>query len=203
MPFFALLLSLLLFNTLAYSMEITTNREPKSFNFKLLTEADLPLLFKWFQQPYIAKLWVEPKEWTPFKEKYAKRLSSKEIFPFLAFIGEEPIAYIKYHFVSDEDRALFPDVELPKGSIGLDLFIGNPEYVGKGFGTQLLKEFISFLKKVEPKCTTIIIDPAPDNDRAIACYKKVGFKTIGPYEVPYGPTGQGPGPILLMVYTYS
>lgn len=46
------------------------------------------------------------------------------------------------------------------------------------------------------------IDPATDNHRAIACYKKVGFTPIGEFIVPYGPMGNGPGPILLMMYKY-
>ncbi len=32
----------------------------------------------------------------------------------------------------------------------------------------------------------IIIDPTPDNKRAIRCYEKVGFKGIGEIETPDG-----------------
>jgi RimJ/RimL family protein N-acetyltransferase len=172
-----------------------------TFNFKPLAESDLPFLFEWFAQPYIAQLWKEP-DWRTFQEKYRKRISSNDIFPFVAYIDDKPIAYIKYHHVKDDDRALFPNVEIPAFSIGLDLFIGNPNYLGKGYGTHLVKEFIQFVQKIEPHCTTIIIDPAVDNHRAIRCYEKVGFKIVGTYITPYGPTGEGPGPILLMMYNF-
>lgn len=175
-------------------------QEAPIFNFKLVTETDLSLLFTWFQQPYISQLWKEPTDWAIFREKYVRRMSEQEFFPFLAYIDKKPIAYIKYHHVNDEDRAVFPDVTIPEGSMGIDLFIGDSDYLNKGYGVRLLTEFIEFVKKLEPSCTTIMIDPAVDNLRAIKCYQKVGFKIIGEYITPYGPTGEGPGPILLMLY---
>ena len=123
-----------------------------------------------------------------------KHIKTQDIAPFIAYIQDQPAAYIKYHHTNAEDRAIVHDFPIPEKSIGIDLFIGNPEYLNKGYGTTLLKEFITFIKASEPDCKAIIIDPATDNDRAIACYKKVGFKTIGEYISPYGPTGEGPGP---------
>lgn len=170
-----------------------------SFAFQRLNEADLPLLFNWFKQPYIAQLWKEPQEWDAFQAKFIPRLSSSDSISFIAHRGNNPLGYIQYHYVTDEDRALFPDIVLPPHSIGLDLFIGEPECLNKGYGTLLLAAFIEFLTKREPLCTTMIIDPAPDNLRAIKCYEKVGFKKVGNYQTPYGPTGEGPGKILLMI----
>lgn len=167
-------------------------------SFKPVTSADFPLLFEWFKQPYISQLWKEPQEWNIFQEKYAKNLSQLDRFSFLASLEQKPMGYIIYHHINDDDRALFPGIEIPHGSVGLDLFIGDPTYLNKGYGTQLLLQFIEHLKIIEPTCTMLTIDPATDNYRAIACYKKVGFVERGAYTVPYGPMGDGPGPILLM-----
>lgn len=120
--------------------------------------------------------------------------------PILLKLKKKPIAYIKYHRVNNEDRAHFKGVKIPDNSIGIDLFIGDQQYLGRGYGTTLLKEFIAHIKTQEPQCAAIIIDPAPDNIRAIACYQKVGFEKKGIFKVPYGPTGEGPGDILLMIY---
>ncbi|CAN5196769.1 N/A [soil metagenome] len=170
--------------------------------FSPVTKADLPMLFEWFQQPYIAELWKEPKDFKTFETKYLKQISTQYIIPFIAYIGNNPVAYIQYHHTNAEGRALVNDFTIPEKSVGFDLFIGNPEYLNKGHGTKLLKEFIAFVKTQEPECQAIVIDPATDNDRAIACYKKAGFSTIGTYIVPWGPTGDGPGPVLMMIYYY-
>ena len=185
-----------------YTMAPSTNAPESTFIFKSLTQNDLPMLFEWFKQPYIEELWKEPKNFEIFKSKYMKHITSQDIAPFIAYIKDTPVAYIKYHHTNEDDRAIVHDFAIPEKSIGFDLFIGNPEHLNKGYGTTLLKEFIAFVKANEPDCQAIIIDPATDNDRAIACYKKVGFKTIGEYISPYGPTGEGPGPILMMIYYF-
>lgn len=182
-------------------MSVQAMQKSDSFTFRAVAETDLPFLFSWFGQPYIAKLWKEP-HWEKFKEKYTSKIASQHIFPFFACIEEKRIGYIQYHYMNNQDRQNFPVINLPDFSIGLDLFIGEPDYLGKGCGTRLLTEFIQFIKRAEPRCTTIIIDPAIDNHRAIACYKKVGFETVGTFVTPYGPTGEGSGPILLMRYTF-
>jgi len=170
------------------------------FTFKLLTPKYFLLLFNWFGQDYISQLWVESKDWPEFEKIWQRKIAEPDVFRFLAFIDEEPIGYIHYFRVNDYDRKHFPGVDLPEGSVGLDLFIGNPAYLNKGLGSQLIKDFISFVKNLEPKSTSIIIDPAPDNIRAIKCYEKVGFKKIGTFMTSYGPRGVGPGEILLMKY---
>lgn len=193
--------SYLLF-TLAFCLPAIA-MDSNTFTFKPVTKADLPLLFEWFAQPYIEKLWKEPKEYATFEAKYLKDIASKRIIPFIGYIQDEPVAFIQYHHTDEIDRGLAPEANIPVDSVGIDLFIGNPDYLNKGYGTKLLQEFMVFVKGLEPQCQAIIIDPATDNDRAIACYKKVGFKTIGERMAPYGPTGDGPGPILLMIYYYQ
>lgn len=167
------------------------------FAFKPLTLMDLPLLFSWFCQPYVAQLWPEPKIWAEFETKWSEHYNRDH--KFIAYLDNTPFAYIQYYHVTDEDRAKFHAEFIPEPSIGCDLFIGDPDYLGKGYGTELIKQFIEYAKHLEPTCKAVLIDPASDNYRAIACYKKVGFEKIGTYIVPYG-TIKGPGPVDLMVY---
>lgn len=168
-----------------------------TFAFKPLILKDLPLLFTWFCQPYIANLWPEPKTYTEFEAKWTEHIQRDH--KFIAYLDDKPIAYLQYYHVNYEDRAKFHSAHIPEPSVGSDLFIGEPTYLNKGYGTELIIQFIQYVQKVEPTCKAVIIDPANDNHRAIACYKKVGFEKIGTYVVPYG-TSTGPGPIDLMIY---
>lgn len=168
-----------------------------NFVFKSLVLKDLPLLFAWFAQPYIAQLWPEPKTYAEFETKWVENI--KRDHKFIAYIDNKPIAYIQYYHVTDKDRAAFSHSIIPEPSVGCDLFIGDPGYLGKGYGTQLLQQFIHHVQQAESACKAMIIDPASDNYRAIVCYEKVGFKKIGTYVVEYG-TIAGPGPIELMIY---
>lgn len=173
------------------------NTVAATFIFKPVELKDLPLLFTWFCQPYIAQLWPEPKAYAEFETKWTEHIQRDH--KFVAYIGDKPVAYLQYYHVTNEDRTKFHSVHIPEPSVGCDLFIGDPEYLGKGYGTELIKQFIQYVRQAEPTCKAMIIDPASDNYRAIACYKKVGFEKIGTYVVSYG-TSTGPGPIDLMIY---
>lgn len=181
-----------------------SNSHQATFRFKPLKESDFDFLYTWFMQSYVAELWKEPHDINEFKKHYRKKIALPNDFHFLACIDAKPIGYIQYHRISEYDRNIYKEILMPEGSIGLDLFIGDPNYLNKGYGTKLMIDFIAFAQQREPKCTTIFIDPAPDNHRAIACYKKVGFETLGIFTVPHGPRGDGPGEIMLMKYrTYK
>lgn len=78
-------------------------------------------------------------------------------------------------------------IDLPQATVGTDQFIGDSDYIGKGYGTLMIKAFIEFLQKIEPTITTVIVDPEPTNYPAIRCYEKVGFKKVIECMTPYGP----------------
>ena len=54
------------------------------------------------------------------------------------------------------------------------------EYWGKGIGTRLLRELLAFSEN--SGIESVYLDVRADNDRAIALYRKFGFKDIGNYE---------------------
>jgi aminoglycoside 6'-N-acetyltransferase len=184
------------------TIAMPTHQKQPLFSFKLAQEEDLPLLFTWFHREHIAQLWPEPKAWPDFQQKWQKNITQDSRHCFIVYLDTVPVGYIHYYYVDADDRKKFFESNILDSAVGLDLFIGEPEYLGKGYGTKMLQAFIEFLKQREPDCKMIIIDPATDNTRAIACYEKVGFKKDKVYVVSYG-TVDGPGPIVLMMYEIS
>ena len=165
----------------------------KDISFKNLTKEDVPLFIKWFAQPHVNKWWpvIEKDE---VVEHFLKRIRSKNVFGYIVYLGQKPIGYIQYYYVDgtgQKTEEYLP--ELPAGTIGTDQFIGEPDCIGKGIGTRMIKEFIAYLLTIEPTCKTIIVDPEPANYAAIRCYEKVGFAKVGEYQM-------NDGPCLLMQY---
>jgi RimJ/RimL family protein N-acetyltransferase len=58
--------------------------------------------------------------------------------------------------------------------------------LGRGLGTAMVGEFVQFLWR-DPAVTRIQADPAPTNARAIRCYEKAGFHSLGLITTPDGP----------------
>lgn len=159
----------------------------EKISFKKLAKDDVPLLVSWFANPHVRKWWpiLEKDE---VVEHFLKRIRSKDTFGYIIYLDDKPIGYIQYYYIdSTEEKAgkWFP--QLPSGTIGTDQFIGDPDYIGKGIGTRMIKKFIEYLCEIEPKMKSIIVDPEPTNYAAITCYEKVGFKRIGLYKRPDGP----------------
>jgi RimJ/RimL family protein N-acetyltransferase len=162
-----------------------------TITFNLLQNIDLPLLFTWFMQPYIATWWQEPTTQELFNQKWTTRIITQlteENNPFNGYIiilNGLPIGYIQYYTVTAKDRIGYPS--LPKHTVGLDLFIGDPAFLGKKLSTPIITIFINTIITIrEPTTTLLIIDPAPTNQRAIHVYEKAGFKKLGIFKRPYG-----------------
>lgn len=75
---------------------------------------------------------------------------------------EKPIGYFQYYFLED-------------GTIGIDQFIGETDYINKGVGVKTIEMFVEMIKQ-RHQPSGIVLDPLPENKRAIRCYEKIGFK---------------------------
>lgn len=61
--------------------------------------------------------------------------------------------------------------------VKLDNLFVLPEYIGKGFGTILMNDFLQRMRN--QKCRKIILDSEPNAERF---YQKIGFTKIGEFE---------------------
>jgi aminoglycoside 6'-N-acetyltransferase len=65
----------------------------------------------------------------------------------------------------------------------IDIFVGD-DYAGRGIGTEVMRRTIRMLID-ERGHHRITIDPAVENEPAIRCYEKAGFRRIGILERSY------------------
>ena len=62
-------------------------------------------------------------------------------------------------------------------SASLDILV-RPSHQRRGLGSEALNALIAYLTQ-ERGHHRLVIDPAADNEAAIACYAKIGFRTVG------------------------
>ena len=65
----------------------------------------------------------------------------------------------------------------------MDIIIGEVDYLGKGYGTDIVKKFVDKIFR-QTKAVKIIIDPDSKNIAAIHCFEKVGFEKGREFEAP-------------------
>ncbi|MDQ8014459.1 MAG: GNAT family N-acetyltransferase [Flavobacterium nitrogenifigens] len=68
-------------------------------------------------------------------------------------------------------------LRLEENQVKLDNLFILPEYIGKGFGSYLMNDFLERMRN--EKCQKIILDSEPNAEQF---YQKIGFTKIGEFE---------------------
>ncbi len=155
--------------------------------FIALQERHLPSLLTWLETGHVKDWWDQDVHWTSelVKEKYGSYVHGykiedgiqKPLQAFIICIDDIEIGYIQLYNAHEFAREGGISLnELPRSLAACDIFIGDPTYVGKGYGTALMKKFLQ--DYVDPKYEACFVDPDTANTKAIRAYEKAGFEKI-------------------------
>ena len=149
-----------------------------TISFRSLAFSDLPLMHQWFNKPHIQEFY-SLRAWT--EKEVIQKLTpyingEKPVSGYLVYQADRPIAYVQTVKISDYP---WPDQQFSEDMIqsmaGVDLFIGEEDLLGHGFGARIMIAFLD--KYIWPKFHYCAVDPDVRNVLAIKCYEKIGFKT--------------------------
>jgi aminoglycoside 6'-N-acetyltransferase len=143
------------------------------FRFKPLQKQDYAMFANWLAQPHVAKWWREPPTIEFVEKEYGPRDKKTDVY---VIEGDgKPMGIIQSYRIDD-----YPDHQQSLeiiNAVGLDLFIGIVELTGKGFGSQLVKEFIdTVIRKKYPDAHSVVVDPEVANIASVKMFEKVGFQ---------------------------
>ena len=160
--------------------------------FRPLRSDDLPLLARWLAQPHWQEWWGEPEAEVEIIRAMVE--GRDPCRPYLFTVDGEPTGYLQLWRVAlnlDPDSlAASPWMaEVPTDAVGVDLSIGDADKLSRGIGSAALRRFARMLWAQDNR--TILIDPHPDNLRAVAAYRKAGFSPVPHLE------GRTPGVLIM------
>lgn len=150
-----------------------------AYGFRPMTAADLPTIRRWLKAPHVAEWWHDPAEQF---ELVSSDLDHPDMAQFIVTDGARDFAYLQCYRLSDWHTGLG---EQPDGTRGLDQFIGEADMIGRGHGSSFIRAFADRL--LMEGVSRIVIDPDPDNARAIRAYEKAGFYSDRLAATPDGP----------------
>jgi RimJ/RimL family protein N-acetyltransferase len=152
---------------------------PELIEFRPLAEADLPLLHRWLNTPHVSEWWkVDGKrnpDYAVVIGKFMPRIHKPEpVSCFLVLYDAGPAAFIESCRLED-----FPaekaELRIPANAAGVDTFIGETDFLHKGFGAVYIRKFLKEIIFREPAINYCIVDPDPANKIAVRAWEKAGF----------------------------
>lgn len=147
-----------------------------TFTFKPLEYTDFPLLVSWLGKPHVSKWWREPAaNLEAVKKEFERCISGSEPTKvFIAFTENRPIGLVQSYWIND-----YPEhartISLDK-AVGIDLFIGEENYIGRGYGSILITEFTSkIIRNSYSHSKIVVADPEVNNVASIRAFEKAKF----------------------------
>jgi aminoglycoside 6'-N-acetyltransferase len=151
---------------------------PADYAFRSMSSADLALIRRWLQTPEVTCWWGDPDEQY---ELVSSDLTHPDMDQFVVSYDSRPFAYIQCYALSTWNQGFG---EQPAATRGIDQFIGEPDLLGCGHGSNFIRQFVEdLLLNGTPR---VVTDPDPANARAVRAYEKAGFLRDRLVETPDG-----------------
>jgi len=134
---------------------------------------------RWLAAPHVREWWGDPVEQFAL---VSGDLREPEMDQYIVSSDGRAFAYLQCYDLTAWNSGFG---EQPKGTRGIDQFIGEADMVERGHGSAMIRAFVDErLKRGAPR---IVTDPDPKNLRALRAYEKAGFMRVGMVDTPDGP----------------
>src|SRR5690606_7343483 len=144
-----------------------------SIHLRPATVDDAPLLRRWDGQPHVIAA-KSDEDWH-WETELANRSDWRE--SLIAEVDGRPIGFVDIIDAAREETHYWGDV--PEGLRAIDIWIGEPEYLGRGYGTAMMQCALERCF-ADPSVTAVLIDRKSTrlnsshvkNSYAVFCWKK-------------------------------
>jgi aminoglycoside 6'-N-acetyltransferase len=138
-----------------------------AYAFRPMSADDLPLVQRWLELPHVREWWGDPDEQFGL---VGGDMSEPAMDQYIVSLAGAPFGYLQCYRLTDWNICFGPQ---PEATRGIDQMIGEPGMIGRGHGSAFIRVFIeNLLATGTPR---VVVDPDPNNGRAIRAYEKAGF----------------------------
>ncbi len=151
-----------------------------SLTLRPATLADVPYFEKWDHEPHvIACTSDDPDAYEAFSDAvWTEEITSNDPAShfFIAEVDDQPIGAMLVIDPALEVTHYWGE-DAPLHHRAMDIWIGEKDYLNRGFGTQMMTIAIN-AAFAEEKLEAILIDPLASNKKAHRFYRRLGFKFV-------------------------
>jgi aminoglycoside 6'-N-acetyltransferase len=147
--------------------------------FRPMTSDDLPVIRQWLARPHVREWWGDP---SGQYDIVSGDLSEPAMDQFIVSVGGKDFGYLQCYDLTAWNTGFG---EHPRGTSGIDQFIGEPDMIERGHGSAFIRAFVD--ERLRNGAPRIVTDPDPANARAVRAYEKARFQKTGMVDTPDGP----------------
>lgn len=148
-------------------------------------ERDINLMLRWMTETETMRYWegmtVHFTRERVLRDFY--RHTDNAVTPCILVKDGKDIGYLQFEKIQSAEDYEMPEadwarvIEPGDAVYGIDLFIGEVNERDKGVGTRIMNLIAEVLFE-KYRADVLLIDPKAHNLRAIACYRKAGFRDL-------------------------
>jgi aminoglycoside 6'-N-acetyltransferase len=142
-----------------------------NLNFRVANINDLAILNYWDKQQHVID--SDPDDDWNWEFELNRFPAWRE--QLIAQIDEIPLGLVQIIDPAEEESNYWGSV--PKNLRAIDIWIGEKENLGKGYGTKMMNLALERCFK-NSKVTAVLIDPLESNIDAIRFYESLGFQYV-------------------------
>lgn len=147
--------------------------------FRRMNAADFPLIRSWLALPHVVEWWGDPEQQYGL---VSGDLDEPAMDQYIVAAAGNPFGYLQCYDLTAWNSGFGPQ---PPGTRGIDQFIGEPDMIGRGHGSALIRAFVD--DRLRNGAPRVVTDPDPANLRAVRAYEKAGFERDRMVDTPDGP----------------
>jgi len=152
------------------------------FTFQRLTRNDFPMLAGWLAEPHVARWWNHEYSSEALERDFSAVIDGLEnAEDYIASLDGEPVGVMQYcRFVDyPTDVAEMADVYPVGADTGsIDYLLGDPDRVGRGLGTVMIRSFVERVWSHDPTVTHLVVPVNSTNEASWRALLSAGFTLV-------------------------
>jgi aminoglycoside 6'-N-acetyltransferase len=144
-----------------------------------MTADDLRLLHDWLERPHVKQWYRDHGDYDDVVAHYGPALEGREPTDhYIVELAGRSIGMVQTYVVVDHpEYAALIGIRDPHAA-GADILIGEPELIGKGLGTEILRRFVEEIVFAREATTRCVADPDAENVASVRAFENAGFQRV-------------------------
>ena len=143
-----------------------------AYQFAALGPSNFSTLCHWMTAPHVRQWYGGPEGLISIRA----HLADPSIRAHIVQLGPLPLGYLQAYKVGSLSNPSYAFLrrDAAEQMVGIDQFIGPRGFLNRGHGSAFIRAYLDLCRA--RGITRVVVDPKPDNERAIAAYQKAGFQ---------------------------